>query len=166
MATQAYKTGASEEYIIIGNDAIMKCNIPSFVTDFVSIVNWEDSEGGLFFKNNNFGNLNFRVQTGKHSQLTLMLGLLCCLQYFAITLCRLDRYWEQINHLLSILVVSQQYKTDANQEYVIIGNDALVKCTFPSFVADFVSIVSWEDSEGGLFHADNKHGNLTTAAVN
>ena len=48
----------------------------------------------------------------------------------------------------------------------MIGNDALVKCTFPSFVADFVSIVSWEDSEGGLFHADNKHGNLTRAASN
>ena len=56
MATQAYKTGASEEYIIIGNDALMKCNIPSFVTDFVSVVNWEDSEGGLIFENDNFGN--------------------------------------------------------------------------------------------------------------
>ena len=60
MATQAYKTGASEEYIIIGNDALMKCNIPSFVTDFVSVTNWEDSEGGLIFENDNFG--NFEIQ--------------------------------------------------------------------------------------------------------
>ena len=60
MATQPYKTGASEEYIIIGNDALMKCNIPSFVTDFVSVVNWEDSEGSLIFKHKNLGNLGFK----------------------------------------------------------------------------------------------------------
>ena len=63
-------------------------------------------------------------------------------------------------------MASQPYKTDASQEYVIIGNDALVKCTYPSFVADFVSVVNWEDSEGGLFHADSKHGNLAADVVN
>ena len=61
MATQAYKTGASEEYIIIGNDALMKCYIPSFVTDFVSVVSWVDSEGSQIFENDNFGNFKFRV---------------------------------------------------------------------------------------------------------
>ena len=65
MATQSYKTGASEEYIIIGNDALMKCYIPSFVTDFVSVANWEDSEGVLIFENDNFGNLKFRVPDSK-----------------------------------------------------------------------------------------------------
>ena len=56
MANQAYKTSSNEEYIIIGNDALMKCVIPSFVADFVSVINWEDSEGSLIFSNNNFGN--------------------------------------------------------------------------------------------------------------
>ena len=55
MASQAYKTSSNEEYIIIGNDALMKCLIPSFVADFVSVVNWEDSEGNLIFKENNLG---------------------------------------------------------------------------------------------------------------
>ena len=56
MASQAYKTSCNEEYIIIGNDALMKCVIPSFVADFVSVVNWEDSEGSMIYANNNFGN--------------------------------------------------------------------------------------------------------------
>ena len=69
MASQAYKTSSNEEYIIIGNDALMKCLIPSFVADFVSVVNWEDSEGTLIYTNNNFGNdrsklVTFDIQEG------------------------------------------------------------------------------------------------------
>ena len=55
VAHQHYKTGGSEEYIIIGNDAIIKCNIPSFVSDFVTVDAWVDSEGGEFFKSENIG---------------------------------------------------------------------------------------------------------------
>ena len=47
MATQIYKTSSIEEYVIIGNDALMKCIIPSFVTDWVSVVSWEGSEGDV-----------------------------------------------------------------------------------------------------------------------
>ena len=31
----------------------------------------------------------------------------------------------------------------------MIGNDAIFKCEIPSHVADFVSVTSWVDSEGG-----------------
>ncbi len=48
VATQLYKTGSPEEYVILGNDALLKCNIPSFVADFVSVHSWEDSEGSMF----------------------------------------------------------------------------------------------------------------------
>ena len=30
---------------MVGNDAIFKCSIPSFVTDFVYVQSWIDSEG-------------------------------------------------------------------------------------------------------------------------
>ena len=50
MASQIYKTSSHEEYIIIGNDALMKCVIPSFVADFVSVIQWEDSEGNTYIK--------------------------------------------------------------------------------------------------------------------
>ena len=56
VAHQHYKTGGSEEYIILGNDAIIKCNIPSFVSDFVTVDSWVDSEGGQIFENENIGN--------------------------------------------------------------------------------------------------------------
>ena len=49
VATHQYKTGVSEEYVIVGNDAIVKCNIPSFVSDFVDIDSWVDSEANDIF---------------------------------------------------------------------------------------------------------------------
>lgn len=40
-------------------------------------------------------------------------------------------------------VVIQHYATEAENEYVIRGNTAIVKCKIPSFVADFVSVDAW-----------------------
>lgn len=31
------------------------------------------------------------------------------------------------------------------------GNAAILKCTIPSFVADFVSVVEWIDEEGKVY---------------
>ena len=45
------------------------------------------------------------------------------------------------------LAVNQEYSTKAEDEYVIQGNDVLVKCKIPSFVADFVSVVGWIDDK-------------------
>ena len=52
-------------------------------------------------------------------------------------------------------VVAQTYTTDANKNYVILGNSALVKCEIPSFVADFVSVVSWLDNDGMEYFPSN-----------
>ena len=49
MVHQAYNIRSSPEDVILGNDAIMRCSIPSFVSDFVSVVDWEDSEGVVLF---------------------------------------------------------------------------------------------------------------------
>ncbi len=35
----------AKEFVIRGNDALMKCSIPSFVGDVVQITSWVDSEG-------------------------------------------------------------------------------------------------------------------------
>ncbi|XP_065563443.1 cell adhesion molecule Dscam1-like isoform X11 [Artemia franciscana] len=40
-------------------------------------------------------------------------------------------------------VVSQDYDVDVNKEYVIRGNSAIVKCLYPSFVAEFLVVDSW-----------------------
>nr|XP_045611137.1 Down syndrome cell adhesion molecule-like protein Dscam2 isoform X3 [Procambarus clarkii] len=45
-------------------------------------------------------------------------------------------------------VVHQFYQTEVNNEHVILGNSALLKCVIPSFVADFVSVASWQADDG------------------
>ncbi|XP_057660489.1 cell adhesion molecule Dscam2 isoform X11 [Diorhabda carinulata] len=48
-------------------------------------------------------------------------------------------------------VVQQFYQTEVNNEYVIRGNAAVLKCSIPSFIADFVSVTSWNDSDGNQY---------------
>ena len=51
--------------------------------------------------------------------------------------------------VFGISVVAQTYSTDPTHKvYVIVGNSALVKCEVPSFVSDFVSVVSWVENNG------------------
>ncbi|CAH0555685.1 unnamed protein product [Brassicogethes aeneus] len=49
-------------------------------------------------------------------------------------------------------VVSQYYDTDVNKEYAIRGNAAILKCQVPSFVADFVTVVSWHTDQNENFY--------------
>lgn len=46
-------------------------------------------------------------------------------------------------------MVAQFYMTEAENEYVIKGNSAIMKCKIPSFVADFVYVEAWIDAEDG-----------------
>lgn len=58
-------------------------------------------------------------------------------------------------------VVQQFYQTEVNNEYVIRGNAAILKCAIPSFVADFVIASSWVDSEANVYDMDTKnYGNM------
>ncbi|XP_061381094.1 cell adhesion molecule Dscam2 isoform X11 [Danaus plexippus] len=45
-------------------------------------------------------------------------------------------------------VVNQFYEAEILTEYVIRGNSAVLKCSIPSFVADFVKVEAWIDEEG------------------
>lgn len=44
-------------------------------------------------------------------------------------------------------------------EYVIKGNTAVVKCSIPSFVADFVKVESWIDEAGQILKVSDDLGN-------
>ncbi|KAL1498145.1 hypothetical protein ABEB36_008993 [Hypothenemus hampei] len=48
-------------------------------------------------------------------------------------------------------VVAQFYDIDVNKQYVIRGNSAILKCEIPSFVADFVQVVSWYTDQNEHF---------------
>lgn len=56
-------------------------------------------------------------------------------------------------------MVAQFYDTDVNKEYVIRGNAAILKCQVPSFVADFVSVVSWHTDQNENFYPGAPYGN-------
>uniref|UniRef100_A0A182QBV3 Down syndrome cell adhesion molecule n=1 Tax=Anopheles farauti TaxID=69004 RepID=A0A182QBV3_9DIPT len=45
-------------------------------------------------------------------------------------------------------VINQHYQPEILTEYVIRGNSAILKCSIPSFVADFVRVESWIDEDG------------------
>ncbi|XP_055535113.1 cell adhesion molecule Dscam2 isoform X11 [Wyeomyia smithii] len=56
-------------------------------------------------------------------------------------------------------VVQQYYESEVNNAYVIRGNAAILKCSIPSFVADFVTVVSWNDDSGSVYQylGNNSH---------
>ena len=55
--------------------------------------------------------------------------------------------------------MAQSYEVEADNEYVIRGNSAVMKCEVPSFVADFVSVEMWVDSAGRSYRPDTDYGN-------
>lgn len=54
-------------------------------------------------------------------------------------------------------VVNQFYEAEILTEYVIRGNTAVLKCSIPSFVADFVQVEAWiaEDGETHVPSSEN-----------
>lgn len=44
-----------DEHVLRGNTAILKCHIPSFVSDFVAVDAWIDDEGAEYYPNKQFG---------------------------------------------------------------------------------------------------------------
>lgn len=55
-------------------------------------------------------------------------------------------------------MVNQFYDAEIIKEYVIRGNSAVLKCSIPSFVADFVYVESWIDEEGTVYKTSNDYG--------
>ena len=57
-----------------------------------------------------------------------------------------------------VLVVAQSYEVEADNEYVIRGNSAVMKCEVPSFVSDFVVVENWQDSNGDSYLPGDDYG--------
>ena len=55
VVTQEYVTDTHNVYVIRGNSALVKCEIPSFVADLVSVLSWLDNAGNKYFGNQNNG---------------------------------------------------------------------------------------------------------------
>ena len=61
---QPYETDVGAEYVLLGNDVIFKCKIPSFVDDFVTIINLIDGEGDSIYRKINKGKSNVHLING------------------------------------------------------------------------------------------------------
>lgn len=73
------------------------------------------------------------------------------------------KFWNEISNIIhiahsAISVVNQFYDAEIIKEYVIRGNTAVLKCSIPSFVADFVYVDSWIDEEGTVYTASENYG--------
>ena len=55
MISQDYVTRVHEIDVILGNAGLLKCEIPSFVIDFVAVINWVDNHGAEHFISQNTG---------------------------------------------------------------------------------------------------------------
>lgn len=55
---QFYEAEVVSEYVIRGNAAVIKCNIPSFVADFVRVDSWLATDGTVFTYTQNYGRPN------------------------------------------------------------------------------------------------------------
>lgn len=138
MVTQYYEAEVVSEYVIRGNAAILKCNIPSFVADFVKVEAWVDSDGGEYLPTDDIGTWNNNSYFPSS-----------CYPILTNAIVKSEKPC-----LLS--VVNQFYEAEILKEYVIRGNAAVLKCSIPSFVADFVKVEAWIDEEGTVInHSDD-----------
>lgn len=61
-----------------------------------------------------------------------------------------------IEHLLILIctpriVVTQPYNPEILTEYVIRGNSAILKCSIPSYIAEFVTVEAWIREDGEVY---------------
>jgi hypothetical protein len=138
----------NNEYVIRGNSALLKCSIPSFVADFVSVVSWQDNEGETYLSV--YANNSGAPQSANGSSENLNPKP----PKFPIIPPRIfiSRFSARPT------VVNQFYGADILMEYVIRGNPAILKCQIPSFVADFVHVESWIDQDGNVLKANDSYG--------
>lgn len=47
-----------------------------------------------------------------------------------------------------------------NKEHVIRGNAAIIRCLIPSFVADFVDVVSWHTDQEDVYYPGTDYGSF------
>lgn len=53
--SQLYEAEVVSEYVIKGNTAVLKCNIPSFVADFVRVDAWVASDDTAYLPSSDYG---------------------------------------------------------------------------------------------------------------
>ena len=135
---QDYTTDVWKTTVLLHNDALVTCVIPSHVGDMVQVTGWVDSQGTQYSFQQKMGNFN-------------MLDIANNLHVFSGI--------QTLPYKYIYLVVAQNYQTEASNEYIVRGNDALIECKVPSYVSDIVVVIAWIDSEANEFLENHNYGN-------
>lgn len=53
--------------------------------------------------------------------------------------------------------MNQIYEADILKEFVIRGNTGILKCSIPSFIADFVYVDAWISSDNTVYEPTGKN---------
>ncbi|KAH9631201.1 hypothetical protein HF086_005972 [Spodoptera exigua] len=173
VVSQPFEAEADNEYVIRGNAAIMKCEVPSFVSDFVYVEMWMDSEGGTYYPSSSEAVLQaYEARVNDEFILRGNTAILkCIVPSFVADFVHVVA-WIMDNETVSAEehsnfnnVVHQSYEPRVIDEDVLRGNSAIVKCTIPSFVADYVHVVDWVADEESLsaFSFNRSEGNYVVS---
>ena len=81
VVTQTYDSYVNQAHVIRGNDALVKCDIPSFAADFVSVLNWIDDQGSTLSAGGNFlvdvsTKMLLMVMTPPYAVISIQIGFL------------------------------------------------------------------------------------------
>uniref|UniRef100_A0ABD2WQD2 Ig-like domain-containing protein n=1 Tax=Trichogramma kaykai TaxID=54128 RepID=A0ABD2WQD2_9HYME len=156
---QFYQSEVNNEYVIRGNAAILKCSIPSFVAEFVQIVGWQDDQGNTF----NMGAESVVTQAYHPEIMTeyVIRGnsaiLKCSIPSYVAEFVTVEAWISEDGETYlprlrtNDSVVAQSYVTEAENEYVIRANSAIMKCKIPSFVSEFIQVDQWVASDGSIY---------------
>lgn len=151
---QTYEAEADNEYVIKGNSAIMKCEIPSFVADFVIVDSWIDSNDQEYYREDNTSTWwSISTLYFCHGRRESLLNL--PIEFCLIAVLYFD---SSVRSHFFPTVVAQFYETRVVDEFVLRGNSVIMKCNLPSFVADFVNVEAWistDDGEVVEYYANN-----------
>lgn len=106
------------------------------------------------------------LRTGSVEQVVkveqVFFGVRIAQQLISYTLCT---HSLTLHTLPDIAVVAQYYEADVNKEHVIRGNSAVIKCLIPSFVADFVEVVSWHTDQDENYFPGTEYGAINSATT-
>ena len=55
VVAQAYSASVNPVYVVAGNAAVLRCELPSHVADLVTVTSWVDGDGAVFFRSTGGG---------------------------------------------------------------------------------------------------------------
>ncbi|KAL1399588.1 hypothetical protein pipiens_008092 [Culex pipiens pipiens] len=159
---QYYESEVNNAYVIRGNAAILKCSIPSFVADFVTVVSWNDDSGNVYqYLGNNIVIQSYEAEADNEYVIRGNSAIMKCeIPSFVSDFVAVDVWSDSDGNEFypgdeSSLVVNQYYEAQVYDVFVIKGNTALFKCQIPSFVADHVEIIEWVTTDGQTYGLDD-----------